>query len=189
MSASTNTGFFSHSPINGWWLYSDLLGLPHFPLVCYKHIYTTRVTTINFPYESVISPINHPSPFTLWPQWAGPGHGGWVGGPRPAACGPSELFTSPTAPQTEQPLLPWSCLQNEGKGLQTPWTGRRASSWVLKWEVPLGATLESPPVALAHLFQVSKSPLKLLPLLFLPSLPSALTLIPLSAPRKLRHSC
>lgn len=32
------------SPISGWWLHNDLLGLLHFPLVCYKHIYTTRVT-------------------------------------------------------------------------------------------------------------------------------------------------
>ena len=90
----------------------------------------------------VISPINHPSPF-MRPQWAGLGQGGWVGGPRPAACGPSELFTSPTAPQTEQPLLPWSCLQNEGKGLRTPWT-RRLPPGSQNGEVPLGAALSLP---------------------------------------------
>lgn len=31
-------------PISCWWLHGDLLGLLHFPLVRYKHIYTTRVT-------------------------------------------------------------------------------------------------------------------------------------------------
>lgn len=31
-------------PISCWWLRGDLLGLLHFPLVRYKHIYTTRVT-------------------------------------------------------------------------------------------------------------------------------------------------
>lgn len=62
----------------------------------------------------VISPINHPSPF-MRPQWARPGHWGWVGGLRPTASEPCELFTSPTAPQTGQLLLFLSCLQEEDR--------------------------------------------------------------------------
>lgn len=51
----------------------------------------------------------HPSPF-MRPQWARPGHWGWVGGLQPTTPEPSELFTSPTAPQAGQLLLFLNCL-------------------------------------------------------------------------------